>query len=98
PRGHPSFPARRSSDLDLGLRFRRVIRSLCRVDGLASPVAVLGAIQFGEAPGRRGAPVERFAERRDFGAEAAFLHLEPLARLECGDRKSTRLNSSHVKI
>src|SRR5690606_41214046 len=82
----PTFPPRRSSDL-----FRRGCDDL-RVVGKAE--IVVGA----QIEHRPPAP---FALHLDMGALRAGDHplaLQQTIRLDLGDRKSTRLNSSHVKI
>src|SRR5690606_42026170 len=88
------FPARRSSDLHLdeqsvdGLIViapqRQAVEALASLPA-EQPVVV---VEGGEAPGRAVVCVDQQA-----GAAAVTRHL-----LELGDRKSTRLNSSHEKI
>src|SRR5690606_41829653 len=88
PRGLHSFPTRRSSDLSgLGaaapLRSPAVSRAL---EGISKPAA--GA---GTPSALRQCPTAR-SHRTLRGS------LERQRRTRCSDRKSTRLNSSHVKI
>src|SRR5690606_189635 len=63
--------------------------ALCRVegglrdlDGLSPLIAVLGAVDFGEAPRSRRALVERRAQAYDFGTKPAFLGLQIVALLD----------------
>src|SRR5690606_42006771 len=89
-RGLPPFPTRRSSDLLLGAgevvggRVERALELAARVAG----------VDVGDERGRELDLVERV----EAGVEDE--RGPPLARVADGvvDRKSTRLNSSHVKI
>src|SRR5690606_41783250 len=87
PRPLPSFPTRRSSDLRRGSP-ELVLHLLLHTLDLARPLAH-----------RPGLPVEP-AERVDDRAPDALRGVrgERLVALRVVDRKSTRLNSSHVKI
>src|SRR5690606_39789858 len=79
-----SFPTRRSSDLSLFVRSERVFGSVCRRVGRRSTLrTACTRIQ-------RRAPPNRRCEGHHGGGRL------PIGRR--GDRKSTRLNSSHVKI
>src|SRR5690606_40159954 len=85
----PSFPTRRSSDLDLGHVARHDLVARLRHAGC-----------FGKAPFRTAANAEE-ADSHRLGQ--LVQDGEMLVRFAAGlvdglDRKSTRLNSSHVKI
>src|SRR5690606_41632072 len=88
------FPTRRSSDLGTGTPPRRV--GLVQEGGYARPAIIGGAGEGVEA----GRVAERLGK-----AHAGYVGQESLgegdgagARPVGEDRKSTRLNSSHVKI
>src|SRR5690606_41255864 len=91
-----SFPTRRSSDLGGGTSMTRGRGRRCRI--LLAGTLVLTLAAMPAAPGRT-APVEplQHAPSRagEWGFEAAATVIPFGRRL---DRKSTRLNSSHVKI
>src|SRR5690606_41841656 len=84
PPALPSFPTRRSSDL--GLR-----GGLVAVEGIGVLHGEFAAAHQAEA---------RPALVAEFGLDMVEIHrqLAPAVDLVAGDRKSTRLNSSHVKI
>src|SRR5207249_9399552 len=84
PRDIPSFPTRRSSDLAQVGRYRQ--RRIHRVEPLAFGDEVLSPA---EHAADRGAHLERGMLRLHDPSDRSALH---------GDRKSTRLNSSHVSI
>src|SRR5207302_10207376 len=87
PRDVHSFPTRRSSDLILHVRAQNpVLDEHVLATGIAFVVDVDGASVV-----RDGAVV-------DDGAQLRGDALAELARIIRRDRKSTRLNSSHVKI
>src|SRR5690606_40232325 len=79
-----SFPTRRSSDLGLlgDLRYGRTAHSL------ALALSLYGVTLHTIAPGGLEMPANITLELRERGMEV----------VEHEDRKSTRLNSSHVKI
>src|SRR5690606_41875045 len=77
-----SFPTRRSSDLDLPLGRRRLAVEVVDGPEVDDPRDHLLVVHLRRDPER-----QRLAERR-----------EALVDVEVEDRKSTRLNSSHVKI
>src|SRR5690606_41692132 len=80
----PAFPTRRSSDLDLARRLRAPERAPAHLGAQRDEEVVA---RTGHAPGdHHHLRVQDVDDVRDAGAE------------ELGDRKSTRLNSSHVKI
>src|SRR5690606_41023584 len=94
PRATVSFPTRRSSDLGLQIRIKRVDEN---AEFLVIDLDVPGQIErdHRNADGRSEIP-DQAEQAGGIGAES---------NLECGkgnsrqrDRKSTRLNSSHVKI
>src|SRR5690606_41814600 len=83
-RHRPSFPTRRSSDLQGPFPHSATRRSDWSVGSIG---------QVGEQPGLR----RRIDQQVAIGARLRMQHMMlQLARPE--DRKSTRLNSSHVKI
>src|SRR5690606_41891755 len=85
PRAHPhlhSFPTRRSSDLEKGLDVFADAIDVLQRRGVPHKVVVIG-----EGPAR-----EWFESRLPDASFVGFQGGEDL------DRKSTRLNSSHVKI
>src|SRR5690606_42113013 len=93
-RSHPSFPTRRSSDLPAVERAGEAARARrdLRDDDVLHPLVVvreLDADAAAEQPGIEADLVLRAALRHEVRVPEAL-------RLE--DRKSTRLNSSHVKI
>src|SRR5690606_42126525 len=92
----PSFPTRRSSDLDMGAQMRRILEAA----GQQAP-QVKPALEINPAH----ALLQRIAATED-GADfddLSLLLFEQATLAEGGqlsepaDRKSTRLNSSHVK-
>src|SRR5690606_39907752 len=86
----PSFPTRRSSDL-LGLLGIEPQQRQVRIRRLdLRPVAA----DLAQQPAFRGEMVACLAENAVDDVEAVGTAIEG----ERGDRKSTRLNSSHVKI
>src|SRR5690606_42035185 len=90
-----SFPTRRSSDLTLGRR-DGVHAAVVGLDGQRVLVAVVDLFGVHERDDGHVGP--RVLERTVVPPAAVA---EPVARGvdgEGGDRKSTRLNSSHVKI
>src|SRR5204863_8422622 len=95
PRGFHSFPTRRSSDLQVAVE-------LSEVDRWARPT---GASEESSAP--PAAPEASAADvaapdltTRNGSAARVETELDPseCAVIANGDRKSTRLNSSHVEI
>src|SRR5690606_39701814 len=84
-RALPSFPTRRSSDLDGAV----AVRCRCR--------AVISFGRTAPAPTRIPAVAEE-AGQTDRRYPGGAFHWTGSSRGRCGDRKSTRLNSSHVKI
>src|SRR5690606_41557942 len=91
PRALHSFPTRRSSDLTCEFRGRRIL-SWALILPLAIPTYI-AAFVFYQGP--EAAIPLLIQVRLRYGMEAFFL-AEQVIRY--GDRKSTRLNSSHVKI
>src|SRR5690606_41812127 len=96
PRALPSFPTRRSSDLPVitGLRHH----STRQVDGPQTRVAARALTRKGDvaAVRRPGRALLEVAGRQDALARPVRLHHPDMETP--ADRKSTRLNSSHVKI
>src|SRR5690606_41727634 len=87
-----SFPTRRSSDLD-----KNVERVLLRVDGL-QPSGYASLRELAAALARlreSGKQVIAFSEGM---GQAQYLLAAQADEVYLEDRKSTRLNSSHVKI
>src|SRR5690606_41762726 len=85
---HPS-PTRRSSDLSVvvvGTAIHR-LAMLAAQAGLRLELAVIAAVH-----GRQHAYMHRASQRHEVGQQAGY------ATVGQQDRKSTRLNSSHVKI
>src|SRR5690606_41943301 len=97
PRPLHSFPPRRSSDLPVAIEPLVLVDAalhLCRVAAVAARRARAGA-QGGPGAGLRGGDRERQGrggEERAEGGRGSFA-----SWFRQGDRKSTRLNSSHVK-
>src|SRR5204863_2978635 len=98
PRALPPFPTRRSSDLEGGSRPSPVIphEPMARGPGHAAPLA---------EPGRPPARAPYVRDDHWYGHAAPDdprFHLEHPFQFGhfglVGDRKSTRLNSSHVEI
>src|SRR5690606_40739800 len=91
----PSFPTRRSSDLSVTSRSSRHFREACRSGGL-QPFAL--APHEGQKKQRHHEQGEQGGERQ--APDDAGRHRPPEQTLAANaeDRKSTRLNSSHVKI
>src|SRR5690606_41589484 len=86
----PSFPTRRSSDLRFGHPSANLGAALGkRLDVLGIQLAQAGGDALGEP-----VPLEKITEGESGGRKAAR---HAYAR-SSEDRKSTRLNSSHVKI
>src|SRR5690606_41306575 len=83
------FPTRRSSDLEVAFFFA-VLGTLCLVAGCGG-VRRRAHHRAGDGRGRFPRYLRRLPCRRRF-------RLHPSARPFSTDRKSTRLNSSHVKI
>src|SRR5690606_40566494 len=81
-RGRPPFPTRRSSDLGLQAR----VRSACGTDVVVTET---------EARGELRGLVDRVC--RDY-PDAYWREVDETRAYPEEDRKSTRLNSSHVKI
>src|SRR5690606_40505870 len=98
PRPPPSFPTRRSSDLRLAFLFILVIDE-ARSNAVDADVAA-GHGHFRDRGEREGDHHRTAAGqvRLEDVAAAKVLDRDDLADLRPGDRKSTRLNSSHVKI
>src|SRR5690606_42084462 len=98
PRHSPSYPTRRSSDLNrIGLRTTGPALERARREELPSEGMVLGAVQVPPD----GTPVVFLADHPTTGGYPviAVVHPDDLpAAARNTDRKSTRLNSSHVKI
>src|SRR5690606_41348486 len=95
PRPLPSFPTRRSSDL--GVRQRDIEGDAA---GVGRERFQIGADLVGDIAGRGGA-----VGAYDAHIDIAMLHQmaagivgDDRVRHAVADRKSTRLNSSHVKI
>src|SRR5690606_41752221 len=80
----PAFPTRRSSDLPAGRR--RFVQA----------AAILGSDRLGKAQ-RVATRVASPARSRSRNPSKQG-RVDVIRRSEIGDRKSTRLNSSHVKI
>src|SRR5690606_41861306 len=79
----PSFPTRRSSDLeDVRAELRKKIESVAAERGLEATLSSLAL------------PVPTF----EVGSDAALVRAAESVTGALADRKSTRLNSSHVKI
>src|SRR5207244_12246753 len=92
-RATPSFPTRRSSDLlPVATREESRTRIMEACDSLALQ---LRAKRFGDVP------LEVEVDRRDIGGGVKnweWIKKGVPVRIEIGDRKSTRLNSSHQII
>src|SRR5205085_12697623 len=93
-----SFPTRRSSDLVEWLG-AHVIRELCLVEGLGPFDRLAENLKIGVGKGRQ-IPAERI---NPFGGRLGLIFLQEIhdareLHLRRGDRKSTRLNSSHSQI
>src|SRR5690606_42020419 len=91
---HPplhSFPTRRSSDL---------VRKILPTNSFARGVSVLvGGTAGAQMILVLAAPLlTRLYSPEDFGVLAVYVGLLAIAAVVSRDRKSTRLNSSHVKI
>src|SRR5690606_41441578 len=83
-----SFPTRRSSDLILEVHAKgKPLEPNVRLDVLAR-----------RTPGFTGADLANLMNEAALLAARRGLQLVGHAELEAADRKSTRLNSSHVKI
>src|SRR5690606_41776472 len=92
-----SFPARRSSDL---LAVLEAVTQRAEVDGeptlqAAQRAQPLQQVHRARLAQREGHPAVRVAVLLEARGEQAAVHLIELQDLQ--DRKSTRLNSSHVK-
>src|SRR5690349_22893671 len=83
-REHPSFPTRRSSDLD---RLRRRVFALA-VDPLPGVCVCLSVLAHADQA--TSTPIERAVPAMILAAASTSAALR--------DRKSTRLNSSHVEM
>src|SRR5207302_4993809 len=92
PRSLPSFPTRRSSDLPLHLLVEELAGALVEAVGLAQALA-LGEAADCHAPAQLAHDDDppRLHEPDGGSAVGGLEHA-------LQDRKSTRLNSSHVKI
>src|SRR5690606_40875654 len=96
PRDLPSFPTRRSSDLGIHREARSTEESSARVCvAWIVYIAHQHRIDLDAEPLRDGGSL--------FGADISCIRVaigqeDEHARFRFGDRKSTRLNSSHVKI
>src|SRR5690606_41624743 len=90
-----SFPTRRSSDL-LTSHLQTDLRDLRIVDdkGNQVPYAIIDVKKFTETL-IRDTPMRIWEQRRESGRSVITLESKPGINI---DRKSTRLNSSHVKI
>src|SRR5690606_41846723 len=96
PRGLPSFPTRRSSDLIAGLSLGSIIAG-----HLGGHMSFRDAVRMTHLM-----PVIEDEEFAGTGLGVAFYYGVDMERFgealreetAAGDRKSTRLNSSHVKI
>src|SRR5690606_42118636 len=100
PRDLPSFPTRRSSDLDSGLLRAHVSAHVDRIGGPDVDTQFDVALHAYDAhPDDGGA--ELATARGTLHSDALVDSWECVRAgllLPVGDRKSTRLNSSHVKI
>src|SRR5690606_42076557 len=97
---HPhllSFPTRRSSDLTRKKRTRNMLLIVGAAVVTTALIITVGitALKFTFGSTRTDLNTEIVTEN-----EAGFAYTEPMLDLdpEAEDRKSTRLNSSHVKI
>src|SRR5690606_41376893 len=93
PRRRPSLPTRRSSDLDVAQQAvqRRALHAAARVAAVVVTIRQRHPA-FGLLAG------DECLRRLALGVERVELLIEPFVAGLAGDRKSTRLNSSHVKI
>src|SRR5690606_42033443 len=92
PLALPSFPTRRSSDLVLGCLSRLVRRALRTPKGIPENASTLNPLP-------RAVVVVPQLQRESTGADQVDVVVhDALFGLDGIDRKSTRLNSSHVKI
>src|SRR5207249_11094276 len=89
----PPFPTRRSSDLDLRPRAEYARRSRLDMDH----VAELARMLMGDAVARRRFPLYTNASAIELGGRVHYVEVSYSGRARL-DRKSTRLNSSHVSI
>src|SRR5690606_41980027 len=98
PREHHSFPTRRSSDLVAGAVELLSVADMFAALGVSEPPPLLGWT-FTDQTGRdKNAAITAFLDA-SFEAKAALLGDDGAwTGLQALDRKSTRLNSSHVKI
>src|SRR5205814_10484126 len=87
---HPS-PTRRSSDLDDDLAAQRFPRELLAITQLAGPQYLSSTLDI--MPARTARDYQDIVARLD-AVPQRMAQVE--ARLRRGDRKSTRLNSSHL--
>src|SRR5207253_10985015 len=93
----PPFPARRSSDLDRAAAVDYLVREIQRLADAHADFGAIAAntphILFDEVQARSAIPLISIVETVYTAARTAGLK-----RLGLLDRKSTRLNSSHVAI
>src|SRR5690606_42046814 len=93
-RALPSFPTRRSSDLAGG---KAGVACALRATPALPPVATQGSLKHAESSALQqpAMPARQFLQRLIAALRQISNHAVDGARQ---DRKSTRLNSSHVKI
>src|SRR5207302_10297960 len=94
PSDRPSFPTRRSSDLAIRPHAHRS-RSI------KTHQRILGTVTNGDRLNLQKRRVNRYCRpvlNREMNRARVQRQSELIANSEDGDRKSTRLNSSHVKI